>query len=185
VNIALHHLATSQPSPSASSSSFTPPTSSIPIDLVLSGPNLGRNAGAGSTLSSGTLGAALEASVLGYKSIALSFAFFGRDTVYDPEKIDNACEMGLQVVSELWENWPDDKDGHGTLNDGGGRELPDLYNVNVPLVSPPKREVVWTKFQSGNVGFMSDVFCVLVPSYTAHQPYFFFLLLNRRLQVHV
>ncbi|KAI9341565.1 survival protein sure-like phosphatase/nucleotidase [Zopfochytrium polystomum] len=42
-----------------------------PIDLVLSGPNFGRNSSAASSTSSGTVGAAIEAALLGKRAIAL------------------------------------------------------------------------------------------------------------------
>lgn len=47
-----------------------------PIDLILSGPNYGRNTTAAFALSSGTIGGAMEGAVCGIRSIALSFAFF-------------------------------------------------------------------------------------------------------------
>lgn len=47
-----------------------------PIDLVLSGPNYGRNTTAAFALSSGTIGGAMEGAVCGIRAIALSFAFF-------------------------------------------------------------------------------------------------------------
>jgi 5'/3'-nucleotidase SurE len=52
------------------------------IDLVISGPNYGRNSTAVFSLSSGTIGGAMEAAVCGVKSIALSYAFFDRN--HDP-----------------------------------------------------------------------------------------------------
>lgn len=52
------------------------PNASKPFDLVLSGPNFGRNTGAAFCLSSGTLGAALAASLSDVKSIALSYGHF-------------------------------------------------------------------------------------------------------------
>lgn len=47
-----------------------------PIDLILSGPNYGRNTTAAFALSSGTIGGAMEGAVCGIRAIALSFAFF-------------------------------------------------------------------------------------------------------------
>ncbi|KAG6009984.1 hypothetical protein E4U54_008441 [Claviceps lovelessii] len=90
-----------------------------PIDLVVSGPNYGRNTTSVFALSSGTLGAALEAAVCRRKSIALSFAFFTRQ--HDPAVIEAACRHSVRVLEALYKQWP---------TDGSA----DLYSVNVPLV---------------------------------------------------
>jgi tubulin---tyrosine ligase len=90
-----------------------------PVDLVVSGPNYGRNTTAVFALSSGTLGAALEAAVCKRKSIALSFAFFSRN--HDPVIIEAACRHSVKVINALYEQWPTD-------------DSVDLYSVNVPLV---------------------------------------------------
>lgn len=101
-----------------------------PIHLVISGPNYGRNTTAVFALSSGTLGAALESAVCGYRAIALSFAFFERNTAADI--VDEACKHSVRVCEWVAKNaeW------------GGGR----LYSVNTPLkkgVSDAR--IVWTK----------------------------------------
>lgn len=90
-----------------------------PVDLVISGPNYGRNTTAVFALSSGTMGAALEAAVCQRKAIALSFAFFSRN--HDPVIIEAACRHSVRVIEALYRNWP---------TDGSA----DLYSVNVPLV---------------------------------------------------
>ncbi|KAG5940924.1 hypothetical protein E4U53_007517 [Claviceps sorghi] len=90
-----------------------------PVDLVVSGPNYGRNTTSVFALSSGTLGAALEAAVCRRKSIALSFAFFTRQ--HDPVIIEAACRHSVRVLEALYKQWPAD----GSV---------DLYSVNVPLV---------------------------------------------------
>lgn len=102
-----------------------------PIDLVLSGPNYGRNTTAVFALSSGTLGAALEAAVCRKKAIALSFAFFSRN--HDPAIIEAACRHSVRVVEALYKQWP---------TDGSS----DLYSINVPLVEGlEKNKTVWTE----------------------------------------
>jgi tubulin---tyrosine ligase len=81
-------------------------------------------------LSSGTLGAALEAAVCGYRAIAISFAFFDRKNL--PDVVDEACKHGARVCEWLAKNghWDDGK----------------LYSVNVPLKKGVKdQKVVWTK----------------------------------------
>jgi tubulin--tyrosine ligase len=47
-----------------------------PFDLVISGPNYGRNTGTAFALGSGTVGAALAASLSGTKAISLSYGHF-------------------------------------------------------------------------------------------------------------
>lgn len=102
-----------------------------PIDLVVSGPNYGRNSTAVFALSSGTLGAALEAAACGQKAIALSFAFFSRN--HDPVIIDGACRHSVRVIEALYKQWPQDRSV-------------DLYTVNVPLVEGvEEHKTVWTE----------------------------------------
>ncbi|WYZ35545.1 hypothetical protein EsH8_X_000192 [Colletotrichum jinshuiense] len=90
-----------------------------PIDLVVSGPNYGRNTTAVFALSSGTLGGALEAAVCRRRAVALSYAFFSRN--HDPVVIAGAARHSVRVIEKLYAQWP------------AGDEV-DLYSVNVPLV---------------------------------------------------
>lgn len=100
------------------------------IDLVVSGPNYGRNTTAVFALSSGTLGGALEAAVCRTRSIALSYAFFSRN--HDPTIIEGASRHSVRVIEKLWEQWPTD----GSV---------DLYSVNVPLVEGVEgHKTLWT-----------------------------------------
>lgn len=102
-----------------------------PVDLVVSGPNYGRNTTAVFALSSGTLGAALEAAVCRRRAIALSFAFFSRN--HDPVVIEGACRHSVRVIEALWRQWPNDNSV-------------DLYSVNIPLVEGVERnKTVFTK----------------------------------------
>jgi tubulin--tyrosine ligase len=99
-----------------------------PIDLVVSGPNYGRNSTAVFSLSSGTIGGAMEAAVCKRKAIALSYAFFSRN--HDPEIIGGASRISVRLIEYLMKNW-----GEGV----------DLYTVNVPLVEGvEERKVLWT-----------------------------------------
>lgn len=101
-----------------------------PVDLVVSGPNYGRNTTAVFALSSGTLGAALEACVCGYKAIALSFAFF--DRLNDPAIVAQSCRQSVKVVEWLAKNGQWD----------AGR----VFTVNVPVKDGvEKQPTVWTK----------------------------------------
>ncbi|KAL2062942.1 hypothetical protein VTL71DRAFT_6014 [Oculimacula yallundae] len=99
-----------------------------PIDLVVSGPNYGRNSTAVFSLSSGTLGGALEAAVCKRKAIALSYAFFTRN--HDPEIIAGASKLSVKLIEYLYKNW--------------AKEV-DLYSVNVPLVEGVEgNKIMWT-----------------------------------------
>ncbi|KAF2746214.1 sure-like protein [Sporormia fimetaria CBS 119925] len=99
------------------------------IDLVVSGPNYGRNSTAVFSLSSGTIGGAMEAAVCGVKSIALSYAFFDRN--HDPNIITGASELSVKLIEHLYKNW--DENAH-------------LYSVNVPLVQDiGKKKIVYTE----------------------------------------
>ena len=108
-------------------------TSYPPIDLVLSGPNHGRNTTAAFALSSGTLGGALEAAIAGYKAIALSFAFFTRRE--SQPLIEEACVLSAKIVDKLMDHWSADDQGQNV----------DVYSINVPLVDGiGQKDVQWT-----------------------------------------
>jgi tubulin---tyrosine ligase len=77
-----------------------------PIDLVVSGPNYGRNTTAVFALSSGTLGGAMEGAVNGKKSIALSYAFDSRD--HDLEIITEASKLSVRLIEKFANDWPED-----------------------------------------------------------------------------
>jgi 5'/3'-nucleotidase SurE len=87
-----------------------------PIDLVISGPNYGRNTTAVFALSSGTIGGAMEAAMNGFRSIALSYAFDSRE--HDIDIISEASRLSTRLIEQLAKQWP--KDVH-------------LYSINVPL----------------------------------------------------
>ncbi|KAI1354650.1 survival protein sure-like phosphatase/nucleotidase [Xylaria sp. FL0043] len=93
-----------------------------PIDLVVSGPNFGRNSTALFALSSGTLGAAMEAAVCRRRAIALSYAHFkDRQDPKDHSIIAEATRHSVRVIEALAAQWPTD----GSV---------DLYTVNVALL---------------------------------------------------
>ncbi|KAJ7783810.1 survival protein sure-like phosphatase/nucleotidase [Mycena maculata] len=95
------------------------------IDLVVSGPNLGRNTSSAFALSSGTLGAAMSASLTKTRAIAVSYG-----TILHPTPttyFEPAHVLASRIVHHLWSNWGQDEGG---LRSG---EV-DLYNINVPLV---------------------------------------------------
>lgn len=89
-----------------------------PIDLVVSGPNYGRNSTSLFSLSSGTIGGAMEAAVCQKKAIAISFAFYSRN--HDPELIAGSCRQSVRIIEHLYQNWGSDVD---------------LYSCNVPVIA--------------------------------------------------
>ncbi|KAI1100797.1 sure-like protein [Jackrogersella minutella] len=102
-----------------------------PVDLVVSGPNYGRNTTAVFALSSGTLGGAIEAAVCRKKAIALSYAFFSRN--HDPTVINAASRHSVRVIEKLYAQWPEDKSI-------------DVYSVNVPLIeNVEEKKTLWTE----------------------------------------
>lgn len=99
VNLALYHLAPD-------------------CDYVISGPNIGHNAGRGALLSSGTVGAAMEGAVAGRRSVALSFPFFNGWGGWSEAELEAAVAASVDLVARLWDQWAPGVD---------------VYNVNVPL----------------------------------------------------
>ncbi|KAJ5918929.1 hypothetical protein N7454_010073 [Penicillium verhagenii] len=116
-----------------------------PIDVVVSGPNYGRNSTALFALSSGTIGGAMEGAVCGKPSIALSYAFSSRN--HDPVIIAEASKHSVKVIEYLCANWADGVD---------------LYSVNVPLepgVSQNKvlyTDMLINKWKSGSCFEVTD-----------------------------
>lgn len=86
-----------------------------PIDLVVSGPNHGRNASTIYNLSSGTVGGALEAAQCGKRAIALSFA--SKD-LQPTEIIAAAARHAARLISQLGVCWP---------------KSVELLNINIPM----------------------------------------------------
>ncbi|KAI8074817.1 survival protein sure-like phosphatase/nucleotidase [Gongronella butleri] len=119
VNIAMYHL-----------------FKDMEFDLVITGPNFGRNSSTIYTLASGTIGSALEATICKKKAIALSFPFYSRN--YSADQVENACQQATDVILQLWKrnNWPP----YG------------LFNVNVPLTSERAMPVELTRFHHAGYG---------------------------------
>lgn len=88
-----------------------------PFDLVISGPNYGRNSTSLFSMSSGTIGGAMEAALFRKKAVALSFAFYSRE--HDPKLIAGACRQSAKIIEHLCDNWAQDVD---------------LYSINVPVI---------------------------------------------------
>ena len=94
---------------------FPPNSPKGPIDLIISGPNHGRNASTIYNLSSGTVGGALEAATCGKRGIAISF---GSKDPQPAETIGAAARLAVRVVEYLARNWD---------------ERVELYNLNIPM----------------------------------------------------
>lgn len=99
-----------------------------PFDLVISGPNHGRNASTIYNLSSGTVGGALEAATCGKRGIAVSF---GSKDEQPAEIILAAARLSVRVIEHLVRNWDD---------------RVELYNLNVPMrIDVEDRAVKYTR----------------------------------------
>ncbi len=133
-----------------------PASTSTPFDLVVSGPNFGRNTGTAFALSSGTLGAALAASLAGVRSIAVSFGHFMANppTFADRSKARGpgleaselrkvaaeANRFSAGLIKRLYDNW------HNEPQVG-------CYSINVPLCETvTKPQVVWTRIWENRYG---------------------------------
>ncbi|KAJ6575139.1 survival protein sure-like phosphatase/nucleotidase [Mycena capillaripes] len=117
------------------------------IDLVISGPNLGRNTSSAFALSSGTIGAALSASLSKTRSIAVSYG-----TVVHPTPstyFEPAHLLACRIIRYLWDNWGQDEGGLR------GGEV-DLYNVNIPLIedllTDEGLKIIWTTMWRNSYG---------------------------------
>lgn len=97
-------------------------------DLVISGINIGPNLGTDDFLSSGTVGAALEAAIHGVPAIAISYSTGAREEV-TMEELDTAMKVARLVAQTVLEEW---------MPDGA-----DLLAINVPAARP--RGVAITK----------------------------------------
>lgn len=134
------------------------------FDLVISGPNYGRNTSAAFALASGTVGAAMSAAVARTRAIALSYGNFQYPP--PPELLPPAHKISLRIIQALWNDWGRDEDSGLSgfelehmdqekdrlqlltqtrgLRDG---EV-DLYGVNVPIVPALLNDgmkIVWTR----------------------------------------
>lgn len=109
-----------------------------PIDLVISGPNYGKNSGNLYILASGTVGAAMEAVTHGLKAIALSYEF--RSANHDYGQLREAAKLSLSIVKKLYKELI------------ASHEI-DLFSVNVPLTSSlscDKTKVVYAPIQKNS-----------------------------------
>lgn len=117
------------------------------FDLVLSGPNLGRNTSTAFALSSGTIGAALSGALSEFPAIAVSFGLMApyKGDLLTPEIVNAGMREACKVVKQLYE-----------IGFGSGEDKVDVYSVNVPLVPEIVQEsncvVSWTTMARTNYG---------------------------------
>jgi len=161
------------------------------VDLVISGPNYGRNTSAAFALSSGTLGAALSTALSKVRAIALSYGNFQYPT--PPEFLDPANALSVRIFDSLWNDWGRDddpahskaitiedleEDVHKTLALKQARGLRegevDLYAVNIPmvpsLVKPEGLQIVWTRLWRNAYGRLFESQPTLRPKEHAPHP---------------
>jgi 5'/3'-nucleotidase SurE len=99
-----------------------------PVDLVVCGPNFGQNITVLFALSSGTLGAAMEAALCGKYAIALSYS---KPLVCKPQAVTATARHSVRIIEALVKQWPQD----GSV---------DIYSVNMPVEADVAgRKVVW------------------------------------------
>lgn len=129
-NIGIHYLFPNKP----------------PVDLVISGPNFGRNSTALYIMSSGTIGASMEAALCGVKSIGLSYAYETRK--HEFRVIDEASKLSVKLIEYLYNNWGETESHNSAAatalssdikhksveEQGQAKKDVQLYSVNVPLV---------------------------------------------------
>jgi 5'-nucleotidase len=98
-----------------------------PPELVVAGVNIGLNTGLGFFLSSGTVGAAMEAWIAGIPALAFSVGRPGRDREWKQEG-------GSTRGQDLWKRAADlSADIVLRVRDAGFPSAVDLMNVNFPL----------------------------------------------------
>ncbi|KAJ6122697.1 hypothetical protein N7512_005162, partial [Penicillium capsulatum] len=98
------------------------------VDLVISGPNHGRNASTIYNLSSGTVGGALEAVFCGKRGIAVSF---GSKDAQPATIIAAAARLAVRIINHLTRHWD---------------ERVELYNLNIPMREDVEaRPVLYTR----------------------------------------
>ena len=110
-----------------------------PPDLVLAGVNRGNNSGENAAYS-GTIGAALEASLQGVKAIALS-QYFGKGNRSLADPFESARHHGAAVVTSLLRDAPWGNDPYGLF-----------YNVNFPPCSASEVAGVKAATQGARIG---------------------------------
>ncbi len=98
-----------------------------PVDLIIGGPNYGRNITSTSSLCSGTIGVALEAALCKKKAVALSF---DKTASQDPDTIVACSKVSMRLIERLYSSW---------------NACVGLYNINLPPMKDNRTpRVYWT-----------------------------------------
>lgn len=135
-----------------------------PPDLVLSGVNKGHNV-AEDTVYSGTVGGAMEAALLRFKTVAMS-QYFGPENAELEDPFEAAIAHGADVISKLMNHgfWHDAAyetfynvnfppvpahNVKGTKVTAQGRRAKPSFGVQ-PQTAPNRRRYLWLTHQSGN-----------------------------------
>ncbi|KAI7889283.1 survival protein sure-like phosphatase/nucleotidase [Mucor mucedo] len=106
------------------------------FDMVIGGPNYGRNISTIFTLASGTVGAAMEGVLNKCKAISVSFCFCNRRV----ECIQNCCETASDIIQHVYKYpWPQNG----------------MYNVNIPMLDS-KCPIHITKFHQASYGSLFE-----------------------------
>ncbi len=148
----------------------------------------GKNASTAFGLSSGTIGAALAASLSSFPSIALSYGVVSRPV--PPRAVELAHDISARIVERLWADWGNDAGDRyhyrhemedvaagavaradappegvrGGKMDMRGKVA--LYSVNVPLITEKleegRRKIWWTRMWRNGYGqlFKEKLVCV-------------------------
>ncbi|KAL7421761.1 hypothetical protein Q5752_003532 [Cryptotrichosporon argae] len=146
------------------------------VDLVVSGPNHGRNSSTAFALSSGTIGAALGASLAvpvpgpasdpsaslhttHMPAIAVSFGVVKRPV---PDRVNELAQAAaVDVVKRLFDDW-------GFEDAARTRPVP-VYSVNIPLVErdlvEENRKVCWTRLWRNTYGRLFEPTSMQATSY--------------------
>lgn len=89
-----------------------------PIDLVISGPNFGKNSSNLYILASGTVGSAMEGVLHDKRAIALSYSYSSINHSFD--EIKAASVKAVKLIGHLYDNWVQN-------------QAVELYTINIPL----------------------------------------------------
>lgn len=124
VNLAIYHLVDRKP------------------DLVVSGINIGENTGLGFVLSSGTVGACLEANIARIPAIALSqsldrpaFLYWVDNRAFRNETVDRLRVQTHQLLDRIFDV---------IIGSSGDLSQPITWNVNLPIQAAVNYQVVNT-----------------------------------------
>lgn len=127
------------------------------VDLVLSGPNVGRNSTALYALSSGTIGGAMEGCHQGKRSIALSYSY-EVDPNVGSQILSEASLISVKIIEQLWEKWNSNVQIYTVnvpLNENVKLGKTKIYHV--PMMENQWGKSLYYKQESSNINEHSDI----------------------------